>query len=274
MDPVMLARVAHHELAGALAMQHDVLGVARARLQRCGEDCAEVDLAREQVRDMLDVVDLLSALAEPTTGCRTGTLGEVVERVGRSWSPLHVRLSAAAARADVDAHRLPTVLTNVVANARTHGPAGSAVDLVGGVRGGRLLIDLRHQGRSPRGAAEFLSAQEPPAGRRGLGLWLVRRLVQQMDGSVRLVERADASAWILRLSVPRSSQPRDSAACLPDPVGQSARTTAPAARAGTTVMTLTSAAAMGCRAISGSSASPSWHTALASRAGKPAAPSR
>ena len=201
MDPVLLARVAHHELAGALAMQHDVLGVARARLERCGEDCTEVDLAREQARDMLDVVELLSALAEPSSGRRTGTLAEVVGRVSR-WSPLQVRLSAAAARANVDAHRLPTVLTNVVANARTHGPAGSSVDLVGGVRGGRLLIDLCHQGRSPRGAAEFLSAVEPPAGRRGLGLWLVRRLVQQMDGSVKVLERADAAGWTLRLSVP------------------------------------------------------------------------
>lgn len=202
MDPVLLARVAHHELAGALAMQHDVLGVARARLERRGEDCTEVDLAREQARDMLDVVDLLSALAEPSADRRTGTLADVVGRVSRTWSPLRVRLSTAAARANVDAHRLPTVLTNVVANARTHGPAGSSVDLVGGVRGGRLLIDLCHEGASPRGAAEFLSAEEPPPGRRGLGLWLVRRLVQQMDGSVRLLERDDASAWTLRLSVP------------------------------------------------------------------------
>lgn len=202
LGPTLLARVAHHELAGVLAVQYDVLGVVRARLARRGEDCAEVDLARAQARDMLDVVELLSALAEPSTRPRTGMLGDVVARLGRSYAPLAVRLSHGAARTGVDAHRLPTVLGNVVANARSHG-SDRVVDLVGGVRGGRLQLDLCHAGPSPRGAAGFLSAQEPPAGRRGLGLWLVRHLVHQMDGTVRVLERADASAWTLRLSVPR-----------------------------------------------------------------------
>jgi signal transduction histidine kinase len=77
------------------------------------------------------------------------------------------------------------VLINLLSNAERHGPAGGTIRLDArrhrrGIRltvadGGRLTADLAHS----------LSRRTPPAGEKGLGLWVVRHLVTTHGGQVR-----------------------------------------------------------------------------------------
>jgi signal transduction histidine kinase len=98
---------------------------------------------------------------------------------------LVVRVDGGTGRRLVHPHHTRQVLINLLTNADRHGPAGGTIRLDArrhrrGVRltvadGGRLTADLSHS----------LSRRTPPAGEKGLGLWVVRHLVSTHGGHVR-----------------------------------------------------------------------------------------
>ena len=91
-----------------------------------------------------------------------------------------------------DEHRLRQVLTNLVANAREHTPAGTPVEVVTRVEGEVAVIDVVDHGSgltADEGEAAFrrfwraTSASSPPGGR-GLGLPIARALAEAHGGSI------------------------------------------------------------------------------------------
>lgn len=210
----LLARVAQHELAGTLAVQRRLLAVARARLHAAGVALDELDLAARCTEDAVVVLDALGALAGPTaaTGaasCRGAAaptrLGDVVRRVVRGRGHVAVRLSAPASRSTVDGARAPVMLENLVGNAARHGVA-EGTSLHARLDGGHVRLDLRQCGDVPLGVLRALRSAEPPPGRQGLGLWIARRLCDQMGGTVR-ARAGRGQTWVLRVVLPCPAVP-------------------------------------------------------------------
>jgi signal transduction histidine kinase len=91
-----------------------------------------------------------------------------------------------------DAPRLVQVFVNLLANANKYAPAGSAIRIGGDVSNEELTVWVEDQGSGlpdPSGASHFSpfvrsSAAEPEAGGIGLGLWIVKSIVERHGGNV------------------------------------------------------------------------------------------
>jgi signal transduction histidine kinase len=96
-----------------------------------------------------------------------------------------------------DKHRLTQVFVNLLANANKFAPEGSTVRIGCESDGGRLAVWVEDEGpTSP--AAEGLFApfrrgaeHEPEPGGLGLGLWIVRSIVERHGGTIGLERTAD-----------------------------------------------------------------------------------
>jgi signal transduction histidine kinase len=98
---------------------------------------------------------------------------------------LVVRVGSGTGRRLVHPQHVRQMLINLLTNADRHGPAGGTIRLDArrhrrGIRltvadGGRLTADLSHS----------LTRRTPPAGEKGLGLWVVRHLVTTHGGQIR-----------------------------------------------------------------------------------------
>lgn len=198
----LLARVAQHELAGTLAMQRRLLALTLTRLQSLGLVLDELELAARCTDDALAVLDALGALAvpHPAATAAPARLGDVVRRVTRGRRHVDVRVSRPAWRSAVDGARTPVLLENLVGNAARHGtPEGTS--LHARLDGGRVRLELHQRGDVPAGVVRALGAADPPAGRQGLGLWIARRLCDQMGATVRAGD-GRGQTWVLRVLLP------------------------------------------------------------------------
>ncbi|HEU0101760.1 MAG TPA: ATP-binding protein, partial [Mycobacteriales bacterium] len=105
-----------------------------------------------------------------------------------------------ASRSAVDGARAPVMLENLVGNAARHGVA-EGTSLHARLDAGHVRLDLRQSGGVPTAVLRALRSAEPPAGRRGLGLWIARRLCDQMGGTVRAAD-GRGQTWVLRVVLP------------------------------------------------------------------------
>jgi signal transduction histidine kinase len=168
--------------------------------------------------DLLDVGRVISGKVLLST--RRLELGALVERVlatfevtGESQGhDLHVALGQAWV--EVDATRMEQVVTNLLGNAFKYTPAGRRVDVTLRSRDGNALLEVRDQGPGipspllPRIFELFVQGQRPldrPGGGLGIGLTLVRRLVELHGGKVTVDSSAAGTAF--QVSLPAVEPP-------------------------------------------------------------------
>ncbi len=146
------------------------------------------------------IEDLLDATRVEFGGLRVALepvdVADVLMRVARSFgeapNPIVVTGVEDLPPALADAARLEQVVTNLVANAVKHSPPGAPVAVVGGADGERVRVAVVDRGTGI--APEFLANLFDPftqadgrSGREtglGLGLYIVRGLVEAMDGTI------------------------------------------------------------------------------------------
>lgn len=196
----VLARVAQHELAGPLLLQRQLLASARERLS--DEVSQEVGLVEDCVADMLAVLDLLRALGDPTGPAPPVPLSSVLDRTRRRYPDLAIAVTGPAGRSAVDGCRAPAVVGNLVANVEQHADRAASRTLRCARRGGHVQLVLRQSGPRPAAVDEALRRADPPDGRHGLGLWLVRLLAHQMGAGLSAVSDPVRQDWELRLRLP------------------------------------------------------------------------
>jgi signal transduction histidine kinase len=96
---------------------------------------------------------------------------------------LAVTVSARAARCLVSGRRTRQILLNLLSNAARYSPG--EIRLTAAVRRRRLRLTVADQGSLTEDLHRALHRRTPPAGTKGLGLWVVRHLVDAQGGSVR-----------------------------------------------------------------------------------------
>src|SRR5256885_15969022 len=115
-----------------------------------------------------------------------------------------------------DATRLEQVVTNLVSNALKFTPAGGTIRVWAGVEGGEALLRVSDSGVGmspellPRIFDLFVQGDQPPeraSGGLGIGLTLVRQLVELHDGRVeaRSAGPGQGSVFTIRLPVARTT---------------------------------------------------------------------
>ncbi|GAB2686418.1 ATP-binding protein [Thalassiella azotivora] len=228
--PSVLARVAEHELLGPLRVQRRLLHTLRERHRRVpgppvwpvagghpqadpaddvGPDLdGDLDLAIACADDVLGVLDLVVALASGRRDPEPCPVDEVLVRACRPWA-LVPHVTRPAARTTVDGRRLLAVVRNLVANASQHALEPGPVRVRATLLRGRVQVRVHQPGRLPDVVPHALARREPPAGPRGLGLWLVHRLVDDMFGSVVARQDPDRTTWSVRVQVPACQLPGD-----------------------------------------------------------------
>lgn len=171
------------------------LGLARDETERAGyartiaRKCDEVTALTDDL-----FLHALAELDRIAVSCEDAPIDRAVARAAADFGVDGTVVLGRLDRAVVahDPKRLVEVLENLVANARKYAP-GSTVEVSGRAEGGAYRIEVRDFGdgvapedlpfafdRFYRGA----NAQGTPGA--GLGLFIVRYLVEQMGGSVRL----------------------------------------------------------------------------------------
>ncbi len=148
------------------------------------------------LEDLLDVTRV--AFGKLALERRPLDLGEVVgrcvealEAAGRlAGHPVDVRLPPEPVPVEGDRVRLEQVLGNLLDNAVKYSPAGAPIGVVAARAGGMAVLRVRDRGRGlapemlERIFEPFAQLEGPPSGGLGLGLAVVRGLVQQHGGTV------------------------------------------------------------------------------------------
>jgi signal transduction histidine kinase len=96
---------------------------------------------------------------------------------------LALSVSPGAARCLVSGRPTRQILLNLVSNAVRHSPG--QIRLTAGVRRRRLRLAVADQGGLTDDLRRALHRRTPPPGAKGLGLWVVRQLVDAQGGSLR-----------------------------------------------------------------------------------------
>ena len=164
------------------------------------------DMMERQLTHMVRLIDDLldvSRITRDKLELRPGdlTLAQVVEHALEANQPaiasaahtLEVRLPAEAVRLRGDLTRLAQVLSNLINNAAKYTPPGGRIEVSGWVDGGHAFVEVRDNGAgiSPEALPQvfelFMQADGQGEGTRrglGIGLWLVRKLVQMHGGTI------------------------------------------------------------------------------------------
>jgi len=98
---------------------------------------------------------------------------------------LRVRIGPAAGGQPVHPQHVGQILINLLTNAERHGPPGAPIQLEARTRRRRLRLTVTDGGSLTPALTRSLSRRTPPAGEKGLGLWVVRHLVATNGGTIR-----------------------------------------------------------------------------------------
>jgi signal transduction histidine kinase len=161
---------------------------------------------------------------------RPVALDEVVEEAVEMTAPLlaqrgqevEVNLPYPLPEVLGDAPRLTQVFVNLLANANKLSPPGSVVRIGGAVEGGRIALWVEDEGPGlPAGAAagplfdRFVrrvgEGEEPETAGMGLGLWIVRSIVERHGGAIETGPGAGGRGTRMRILLP-IQQPREETA--------------------------------------------------------------
>jgi PAS domain S-box-containing protein len=216
-----------HELRNPLSAISGAVGV----LQRVGADGEPATSARDVIArqtqhlarlmdDLLDVgrvmtgkivldrraIDLLDAAERVVTTIRaTGRAGR--HRLTVAGTPAWV---------DGDVTRIEQVITNLVTNALKYTPADGTISVVVGEDAGESVLRVADTGHGiapellPRIFELFVQGEQAPAraqGGLGIGLTLVRRLVELHDGRVQAASPGEGMGSVFTIAFPRLPAP-------------------------------------------------------------------
>ncbi len=203
-----------HEFRTPLSAQLASLELLRERLQgrtldTRGADPESVELVRALERSTLRLVQLVDNLLESVRleagedSIRLGTVAidEVIEEAVELMSPLllqrsqRIELDLAYPLPELtgDAPRLIQVVVNLLANASKYAPEGTTVRIVAARHGAGIMICVEDEGPGlPPGSEgnifnRFDRAGEPDTSGMGLGLWIVRSIVERHRGVVEAI---------------------------------------------------------------------------------------
>ena len=221
-----------HELRNPLA----AIGNAAQVLDRVGpvdETAARASaVIHRQVRHLAGLVDDLLDAARVSTGkiiLRTTAvdLGAALRRMlGTLASPRHpMRVEAESVWVSADETRLDQIIGNLVSNALKYTPAGGEVRARVGVDGAEAVLEVQDTGDGipaallPHVFEPFVQGERTPDrthGGLGLGLALVKRLVEMHGGSVRAASGGPGRGSTFTVRLPRLAPP----ATAPAPAGR------------------------------------------------------
>jgi signal transduction histidine kinase len=118
---------------------------------------------------------------------------------------LTVSVTPAAGRCLVSPQHTRQILINLLTNAATYAPAGTAIRLRARTDLRRLRLTVADAGRPNRDLTVALKRRTPPADSKGLGLWLVRQLVATHGGSLR-ARALSPRGLAVEVSLPRRTK--------------------------------------------------------------------
>src|SRR3954447_2015110 len=208
----VLANISH-EFRTPLSAQLASIELLRERLLQdpAGRDPQTHDLVLSLERGSLRLTQLIDNLLESvriesgqdSIRSRPVALDEVVEEAVEMTAPLlaqrgqevEVDLPYPLPEVRGDAPRLTQVFVNLLANANKFAPPGSVVRVGGAVEQGRIALWVEDEGPGlpgPAGSAPLFDrfvrrtgeGEEPETAGMGLGLWIVRSIVERHGGAV------------------------------------------------------------------------------------------
>lgn len=239
----VLANISH-EFRTPLSAQLASLELLRDRLLQSpgGLDPETRDLVLSLERGSLRLTQLIDNLLESvriesgqdSIRSRPLALDEVVEEavemtaslLAQRGQSIEVKLPYPLPAIHGDAPRLTQVFVNLLANANKFAPWGSRVEVGGLVEEDRIVVWVEDEGRglpATSGAVTGRSlfdrfvrlageGEEPEAGGMGLGLWIVRSIVERHGGTVEAGAGKGGVGTRLRVALPRMGVREESAA--------------------------------------------------------------
>ena len=239
----VLANISH-EFRTPLSAQLASLELLRDRLLRSPEglDPETRDLVLSLERGSLRLTQLIDNLLESvriesgqdSIRSRPVALDEVIEEAVEMTAPLlaqrgqsiEVDLPYPFPSIPGDAPRLTQVFVNLLANANKFAPAGSTVRVGGAQEDGRIALWVEDEGPGIPEASETASGRslfdrfvrlagegdEPESGGMGLGLWIVRSIVERHGGTVEAGAGRGGRGTRLRVVLPRQHAGEETAA--------------------------------------------------------------
>ena len=221
-----------HELRNPLSPILTAIDLMRLR----GSDSRELQVIDRQARHLVRLVDDLLDVARITRGrielkrqpCLLSEVIATAVEIARPQIEIHQQTMHLSLQADLildaDATRVAQAIANLVTNAAKYSPDGSAIHVITERRGGRAVIRVRDQGIGiPRMmlAQVFELFTQLPQGKDrsqgglGLGLAIVRSLVELHGGTVRAMSEGPGkgSEFVVELPLPERpgapATPRD-----------------------------------------------------------------
>jgi signal transduction histidine kinase len=230
----VLANISH-EFRTPLSAQLASIELLRERLFQApaGLDPQTHDLVLSLERGSLRLTQLIDNLLESvriesgqdSIRSRPVALDEVVEEAVEMTAPLLAQRGQEVA-VDLpyplpavrgDAPRLIQVFVNLLANANKFAPPRSVVRVGGAVDGGRIALWVEDEGPGLGGAdaaplfdrfvrraadGDGNDGEEPETGGMGLGLWIVRSIVERHGGTIEAMSGADGRGTRMRVVLP------------------------------------------------------------------------
>ena len=234
----VLANISH-EFRTPLSAQLASIELLRERLLQdpAGLDPQAHDLVLSLERGSLRLTQLIDNLLESvriesgqdSIRSRPVALDEVVEEAVEMTAPLLaqrgqevvVELPYPLPPVPGDAPRLIQVFVNLLANANKFAPPRSVVRVCGAVDGGRIALWVEDEGPGlPDASAAPLfdrfvrragDGEEPETGGMGLGLWIVRSIVERHGGTVEAMPGQAGRGTRMRVVLPLE-RPKEEAA--------------------------------------------------------------
>ncbi|MCC6278395.1 MAG: HAMP domain-containing histidine kinase [Oligoflexia bacterium] len=134
------------------------------------------------------------------------SLGELVQRLKIQWPQLQIKIDGDV-KIKTDIRAFDGVLKNLIQNAAVHGKANEVV-IRGSTKNGKTIIEVTDPGRGFEGnfgsLGKTIFYRPQTRSGSGIGLYLSRRLLEQMNGSLEFVTPSSGKGFCAKISLPDS----------------------------------------------------------------------